>query len=246
MMHTLSATERAAPPAKTGRGVFVTGTSTAIGKTVVAGGIAAALHARGVNVGVMKPIQTGERPGDAAFLRRASGVSDSLELINPCYLDAPLAPAVAASLGYGTVDIPAVKAAFHELARRHQFMIVEGIGGLLVPLQEDYYVADLIKALDLPALVVARPVLGTINHTLLTVRQAQSAGIRVLGTIINGYPADPDLAERTAVEAIEHYSGLPVLGTLPYLPTINVAAGIMEGLLEAVRRYVRVEEILGS
>ncbi len=244
-MQTTPTVQREESPAKTAKGIFVTGTNTGIGKSVVAGGIAAALRARGVDVGVMKPIQTGERPGDAAFLRRAAGVTDPLEQINPCYLDAPLAPAVAASLGYGTVDIPAIIEAFRQLSRTHEFMIVEGIGGLLVPLQENYYVADLIKALELPSLVVARPVLGTINHTLLTIRQAQSAGIRVLGTIINGYPADPDLAERTAVEAIEHYSGLPVLGTLPYLPTINVAAGILDGLLEAVRRYVRMEAILG-
>lgn len=245
-MHTLSATVKDASPAKTARGIFVTGTNTGIGKTVVAGGLAAALRAGGMDVGVMKPIQTGERPGDAAFLRRAAGVSDSLELINPCYLDAPLAPAVAASLGFGAVDIPAIMTAFRQLSQAHDFMVVEGIGGLLVPLKEDYYVADLIKAIQLPALVVARPVLGTINHTLLTIRQAQSQGIRVLGTIVNGYPAAPDLAERTAVEAIEQYSGLPVLGTLPYLPTVNVAAGIMDGLLEAVRRYMRVEDILAA
>lgn len=245
-MQTIASTATVASPAKTGRGIFVTGTNTGIGKTVVTGGLAAVLRARGINVGVMKPIQTGERPGDAAFLRRAAGVTDPIELINPCYLDAPLAPAVAAGLGYGKVDIPAVMGAFHKLSRVHDFMLVEGIGGLLVPLQEGYYVVDLISALGLPALVVARPVLGTINHTLLTIRQAQSAGIRVIGTVINGYPADPVLAERTAVEAIEHYSGLPVLGTIPNLPTINVSAGILDGLLEAFRRHMRLEGILGA
>lgn len=228
------------------RGIFITGTSTGIGKTIVAGGLAAALRARGVDVGVMKPVQTGGRPGDAAFLQRAAGLTDPLSLVNPCYLDAPLAPAVAVSLGYGQVEIPLILEAFRELSGRHKFMVVEGIGGLLTPIQERFYLADLILAMELPAIVVARPGLGTINHTLLTIRQAQSMGIHVLGTIVNGYPAKPDLAEKTSVEAIESHSGLPVFGTLPHLPGVDTAAGIMDGLVEAVRRYIRLEEILGS
>lgn len=232
-----------ASPAKP-RGVFITGTDSGVGKTVVAAGLAAALRAQGWDVGVMKPVQTGERPGDAAFLGQAAGVGDPLELINPCYLGAPLAPAVAASLGYGRVDIPLILEAFRELCRRHQFLVVEGIGGLLVPLQDGFYVADLIVALELPAIIVARPTLGTINHTLLTIRQAQSAGIRVLGTVISGYPQKPDLAEETNPQAIERYSHRPVLGILPYLPQLDVAAGRLEGLAEAVGQRVKLEEII--
>lgn len=213
---------------------------------MVAGGLAAALRARGLDVGVMKPVQTGGYPGDAAFLRQAAGVTDSLDLINPCYLEVPLAPALAAALGHGRVDIPHILEAFQELSRRHPFLVVEGIGGLLVPLQESFYVADLMLALGLPAMVVARPALGTINHTLLTIRQAQSAGIRVLGTIISDYPPQPGLAEETNPQAIERYSGLPILGLLPHLPGVDVAAGRLEGLAEAVGRYVRLEEILGA
>ncbi|MDP2727309.1 MAG: dethiobiotin synthase [Dehalococcoidia bacterium] len=230
---------------RSGRGVFVTGTDTGVGKTVVAGGLAAALAARGMNVGVMKPIQAGGRRGDVAFLQRAAGTADPIDLINPCYLDAPVAPAVAVDLGYGQVDIPLILGAFQELCRRHDFIVVEGIGGLLVPLQDGYYVADLILALGLPTILVARPGLGTINHTLLTIRQAQASAIEVLGTIINGYPARPDLAERTNAEAIERFSGLPVLGLLPHLPRVDTAVGVMEGLAEAVGRYLNLETILG-
>ncbi|MDP2935542.1 MAG: dethiobiotin synthase, partial [Dehalococcoidia bacterium] len=165
------------PSRQPARGIFVTGTDTGVGKTVVAAGLAAALKARGVNVGVMKPVQTGDYPGDAAVLRLAAGVDDPLNLILPCYLQAPLAPAVAALLGDRPVSPALIMEAFQELCQRHEFMIVEGVGGLMVPLLDGYSVADLIVAMGLPALVVARPGLGTINHTLLTIKQAQSVGI---------------------------------------------------------------------
>lgn len=213
---------------------------------MVAAGLAAALKSRGTNVGVMKPVQTGDYPGDAAFLREAAGAADSLDLVLPCYLPAPLAPAVAARIGHGRVDIPKVLDAFQELCRRHDFLVVEGIGGLLVPLEDGRYVVDLIAAMALPAIVVARPGLGTINHTLLTIRQARAAGIRVLGTIINGYPAQPDLVEKTNPEAIRRHSGLPVLGVLPLLPKIDTTGEGLEGLVEAVNKHVRLEEILGA
>lgn len=226
------------------RGIFVTGTDTGVGKTVVAAGLAAALKARGVNVGVMKPVQTGDYPGDAAVLRLAAGVDDPLKLILPCYLQAPLAPAVAASLGDRPVSPTLIMEGFHELCRRHEFMIVEGVGGLMVPLLDGYSVADLIIAMGLPALVVARPGLGTINHTLLTIKQAQSAGIRVLGTVINGCTDQPDLAERTNPQAIERYSGLPVLGLLPCLTGVDLENWRMDGLSESIARFVQVEKLL--
>ena len=234
------------PESESPRGVFITGTDTGVGKTVVASGLAAALQCQGLDVGVMKPVQAGDYPGDAALLQRAAGVADPLDLINPCYLDASLAPAVAAGLGHGRVDIARILEAFHELRRRHKFLVVEGVGGLLVPLEDGFSVADLILALGLPAVVVARPGLGTINHTLLTVRQAHAAGIRVLGTIINGYPEEPDLAERTNPQAIEKYSGLPVLGTIPHFPALSTDREGLRGLAEAVGRCVKVEEIIGT
>ena len=228
------------------RGVFVTGTDTGVGKTVVAAGLAAALKARGVDVGVMKPVQAGDYPGDAAYLRRAAGVADTLRLVVPCYLPAPVAPAVAADMGHGTVDLSKILDAFQELCGRHEFMVVEGIGGLLVPLQDGLFVAGLVAAMGLPAVVVARPGLGTINHTLLTIRQAQAEGIRVIGTIINGYADQPDLAEKTNPQAIKKHSGLPVLGLLHYLPGLDLARGSLEGLVEAINRDVSLEDILAG
>jgi dethiobiotin synthetase len=228
------------------RGFFVTGTDTGVGKTVVAAGLAAALKARGLDVGVMKPVQTGGRSEDAAFLAQAAAATDEPHLVNPCCLEFPLAPAVAAAIARQPVPIAQILEAFHELRRRHQIMIVEGVGGLLVPIAQDYYVSDLIRDLGLPALVVARAGLGTINHTLLTIREGQRAGIRVLGTIINAYPAAAGLAEETNPEAIQRHSGLPILGVIPVLPGLDVASCSMEGLAEAVAGAVNLEGLLWS
>lgn len=202
--------------------LFVTGTDTGVGKTVVAAGIAAALARRGVDVGVMKPVATGgvRRNGrlvseDAEFLRRAACVSDPLDFINPVCLAAPLAPLYAARR---PLDLSPVWKAWRALTGRHRTLIVEGIGGLLVPLRRRFAVAHLVRHLGLPLLIVARPTLGTINHTALTALAARSFGLRVIGVVIN-YPEDfrRGAAERGAPSALEAAANAPVLAEVPYL-----------------------------
>jgi dethiobiotin synthetase len=195
-------------------GLFVTGTDTGVGKTVVAAAIAALLHRAGVDVGVMKPVQTGEWGGDAAYLAAAAGVDDRLDLVNPARFAAPVAPSVAAALENRRVDVPAILAAGRRLCRRHRFMVIEGAGGLAVPLAGAYLMRDLAQDLGLPLLVVARPSLGTINHTLLTVHFARAGGLPVHGIVINDMPANPGIAEQTGAAVIEELSGLPVLAVL--------------------------------
>lgn len=204
------------------RGLFVTGTDTGVGKTVVTAALAAALRRRGLDAGVMKPVQTGaeERDGnlyapDAAFLQAVSGVEDPPEWICPVRLRAPLAPSVAAELEGTEVSLTAIQEAYAQLAARHALILVEGAGGICVPLRNDYLMSDLARDLDLPVLVVARPSLGTINHTVLTVQYARSAGLQVVGVLINNYPAEPGLAERTSPAVIERLAGVPVLGCVP-------------------------------
>jgi dethiobiotin synthetase len=180
-------------------GVFVTGTDTDCGKTIVAGGIARALLHKGFNVGVMKPIATWgdprREPGgrkrwiseDALHLRQAAATSDSLDLINPICYKAALAPWPAARMERKNVDLERVYHAFRELSQRHDFLVVEGVGGLMVPLKRDYFVLDMIARMHLAALVVAHPDLGTINHTLLTVDALKKAGIPLAGVVINNW-----------------------------------------------------------
>ena len=180
-------------------GVFVTGTDTDCGKTLIAGGIARALLKKRFNVGVMKPVATWGDPrrvpgagtrwisDDALHLRQAAATSDSLDLINPICFKAAMAPWPAARLEKRTIDINRVMAAFRELQRRHDFVVAEGVGGLMVPVKRDLFIRDLIQRMHLPALVVARPDLGMLNHTLLTVAALKTAGIPLAGIVINNF-----------------------------------------------------------
>ncbi|MDQ7778856.1 MAG: dethiobiotin synthase [Planctomycetota bacterium] len=202
------------------RGVFITGTDTGVGKTVVAAGIARALKSRGLNVGVMKPVATGAiRQGkrlvnpDVLFLRDAIGLRDPLGLINPVCLMYPLAPAVAARLGRQRIDLARIAAAFVKLRRMHDVLVVEGIGGLLVPIKSGYFVVDMAREFGLPLLVVARPTLGTINHVALTLECARSRGLDIAGVVLNYHADFPrGLAEKTNRKTIEEYCGARFLG----------------------------------
>ncbi len=209
-------------------GLFITGTDTGVGKTLVAAGLAAWCRAHGIDVGVMKPVATGGlRLGnrwvspDAKLLAAAAGADDSLELVNPvCYRD-PLAPYAASLRSLQPVDWPAMRRAFEAMMARHQFLIVEGIGGLLVPLSRRRTVLDLIHVFRLPCLIVSRLRLGTLNHTLLTVRQAEHEGVSVVGVVLNAEEpptadADARLAERTNPSVLRACLPVPLLGVLPY------------------------------
>lgn len=201
------------------RSILVTGTDTGIGKTVVAAGLAAALRRRGVDVGVMKPVASGARRGvsdDAVYLRRTAGVGDPLELVNPLLFKAPLAPSVAAEVEKRRVDLRPVYAAYRELLRRHEGVVLEGVGGLLVPIRPRWTVAHFARKLRLPLLVVVRPKLGTLNHTALTVLAARAFGLRIYGLVVNF--AEPGGSDRRTWSALEGETGLPVLGVLPHRP----------------------------
>jgi len=214
-------------------GVFVTGTDTGVGKTVVAGALAGALWQRGVDAGVLKPIQCGLTPTpsgpvatDARFLLAAAGLEEPLEAACPWQLPAPLAPSVAASLAGVELTLEGLLDGWRRARSEHKFVVVEGVGGLAVPVSETLLVSDLAAALGLPLLVVARPNLGTLNHTLLTVEFARAQGLDVLGIVLSRLrPEPPAEAERTNPAEIARLTGAPVLGTLPYCPGVDVEAG---------------------
>lgn len=204
-----------------GKAIFVAGTDTGVGKTIVTAALARLLHNQGVNVGVMKPVTSGcaERGDslvseDAELLAWAAGVPLDEECA-PYSLRAPIAPSVAASRENVRIDFSRIRNAFETLLTRHDFVLVEGAGGLMVPLSGGLMVADLVLALKVPLLVVARPNLGTINHTVLTCFAAKQLGIDVRGTIVNSYPDKPDTAEEYAPHLIDSLSGAPLLGVFP-------------------------------
>lgn len=219
-------------------GIFVTATDTGVGKTVVAAGLAASLHRLGADVGVMKPIATGAAhdpaglySADARFLARAVGLEREGPDNNPICLEPPLAPLAAAESEKVSLDLSRVWASFQRLKKQHDFLIVEGIGGLRVPLTEDFDVRDLLQRMGLPVLVVGRAGLGTINHTLLTLDALRARKIHVLGVVLNAGRHPMDLSAASNAAMIQRCSGIPVLAEIPRLPEVDVESGQMEGLL---------------
>ena len=208
------------------RGVFITGTDTGVGKTAIAAGLATALRGRGLNVGVMKPIATGGAPSpDALALKAAAATDDDLALINPVCLTEPLAPSVAAQIDGVEIDLSAIWEAHEELKQRHEVLIVEGVGGWLVPLGDGATTADLAVQLGWPVLVVARPGLGTINHTLLTLDAIRRRELPVLGVVINRFDdAVATTADRTNPDQIEQSGHVKVLAIVPDLTAADPAA----------------------
>jgi dethiobiotin synthetase len=215
------------------KGIFVTGTDTNVGKTWVAAGLTAVLRQKGVRAAYFKPIQSGcpledgrLAPTDARLAKELAGLPEPLELLTPICLHLPLAPAVAAEQEGRAIDLAPAAQALQELAGRYDYLVAEGAGGLYVPLiGRRFLVLDLVQWLKLPLLVVARAGLGTINHTVLTVKAAEQAGIAVAGVVLNRYPAKPGLAEETNPEVIEALAGTAVLGLIPEVKEIETPAG---------------------
>lgn len=232
------------------KGFFITGTDTGAGKTVVAGALIKAAQALGLKVCGMKPLETGCKkingelfPSDGDFLRRMAGVYEPLSLITPCTYENPLAPMVAADIEEKPADMDAMKNSFKKLSEKYESVIVEGIGGLLVPITRNYFVLDLIKEIDLPVIITAKAGLGTINHTLLTLNCALANNINVAGIIINyNQPSQVTIAENTNMQAIKELGSVPVIGSFPYLAEVSdktLAKAALENLdINVLKKYL--------
>ncbi len=203
-----------------GRGIFVTGTDTGVGKSLVSAALARFLVGKGIRVGVMKPVESGvpdpQRLGaDGELLRWAAGCEAPEALISPCRLRQPLAPSLAAHLAGTPIDIDGLVSAAKQLLDRYEFVIIEGAGGLMVPLRETFLIGDLACRIGLPLLTVCRPDLGTLNHTLLTLHAARCWGLRATGLVVNGMPAMPGLAEHHAPAMLGALGAVDVWQVLP-------------------------------
>jgi dethiobiotin synthetase len=221
------------------RGCFVTGTDTGVGKTVVGCALVEALRERELDVGVMKPIETGvgpQGPLDAIALAEAAGVDDPLEQVCPVRLALPTAPSVAAAAEGRRVDLAAVRTSYDALRARHDWLLVEGAGGLLVPIGPGYDMADLARELALPLLVVARARLGTVNHTRLTLEAIERRGLPLAGVVVSHGPVALTSADLANLGALRELLGARLVGELPALaPEDGVPAGAIdvEALLRA-------------
>jgi dethiobiotin synthetase len=210
------------------RGLFVTGTDTGAGKTVLAGAIVAALAARGERVRPLKPVLTGleeprdpDWPPDHELLAAAAGVpADTVALRR---YDPPVSPHLAASLSGRPLRVAELVEEVRAAGAEGETLVVEGVGGLLVPLGEGWDVLRFAAAVGLPVVVAARPGLGTINHTLLTLQAARAAGLRVLCVVLTPWPAQPDVIEASNRETIASL-GQVAVATLPSIASAEAEA----------------------
>ncbi len=201
----------------TARGFFVTGTDTNVGKTVVSCALLRGLRRAGVDVGAMKPIETGvgpKGPLDAQALREAAGNQDTLDEVCPLRFALPAAPNVAARAEGASIDLSQIEAGFSRLASRHSAVLVEGAGGLLVPTTDSETMGDLARRLDLPLLVVARAALGTINHTRLTLAVAEAQGLDVVGVVVSHADGALSAADESNLACLRDWLGTRLLGEI--------------------------------
>jgi dethiobiotin synthetase len=212
---------------RTTQTIFVTATDTGVGKTVVTAALAVALRGHGQSVGVMKPVETGvgkSRRSDAARLVQAAQVRDPQSLVTPYSFRLPVAPRDAARAERRTIHLSTVRDAVQKLQTLHDYLLVEGVGGLHVPLTAKADVLDLIELLDVPAIVVGHAALGGVNHALLTLHALRRRKIPILAMVMNrSAPARTSLArrqERSTVRLIREHAGVPVIGPLPHVPKL--------------------------
>jgi dethiobiotin synthetase len=222
------------------QGLFITGTDTGVGKTVVTASILAWLRHQGLNPGAMKPIETGldgecssSANSDALFLMECGGIEDDLTHVCPIRLKTAVSPYQAGLIENRALEPEMILSAYRTLSVKYDWMLVEGIGGVRVPITRNYGVVDLMRDMGLPVVVVARYQLGTLNHTLLTLDTLKQNSIPVKGVIFNRCePESPDTLEQAQPSLIEELSGAKVLGELPYIDHLSTQSFSPEKLKE--------------
>ncbi|MEW6571816.1 MAG: dethiobiotin synthase [Nitrospirota bacterium] len=232
------------------KGFFVTGTDTGVGKTIIAAALISILRRLSLKVCGMKPIETGcirdkntLVPSDGTFLRTFADMSEDIEFVTPCCFENPLAPFAASQIEGRQVDFEKIWQAYTSLKTNCDVVVIEGIGGLLVPITNDYYVLDLAKNFGLPVIITAKPGLGTLNHTMLTVRYGLKEGLVMAGVIINySYPPENTPAEDTNARIIRRICPIPLIGTFPHLDKIDRGlieeAALQQLDIDIIKRYL--------
>ena len=207
-------------------GLFITATDTGVGKTVVVAALALALKHKGLNVAVMKPIESGFDPShpdksDAERLRSLIMPTQSLDVVCPYRLAPPLAPLAAARKSREAIDFSVITSAYHELSKHHDLIFVEGVGGVMAPISPDHTVRDLIGVLGLPSILIGRTALGGVNHMLLSLEALHTHHIGVVGMVLNHSDGEPEsntqlLQHDSTIELIRELRDVPVFGPLTF------------------------------
>lgn len=216
--------------------LFITGTDTGVGKTHVTARLLRALRARGVDAVGFKPLCCGSRD-DAEALRAASDHALELNEVNPVWLRAPAAPYTAALIENRSIDLDLIRDVFTRLCARHATVLVEGVGGWLVPILRDYTMGDLAAGWSLPVVVVAANRLGALNHTALTTSAVRAAGVSCVGIILNDGPRAAPTADEDDVQTIARTTNASVLADWLNIPVLACVEPNQSDLSSAVSKW---------
>lgn len=226
------------------KSLFITGTNTGVGKTVVCGCLARFLSRQGINVGIQKWVSTGNKytsediEYSLALQGRSIDKSDDPTLLSPYTFDFPSSPHLAAELEGEKISLGKIKKSYYALLDRHDLLLVEGVGGVLVPLTRDYLLIDLMADLALPVLIVAHSGLGTINHSLLTIEALRKRNINIVGMVFNFAGEGDRIIEDDNMKIIAHLGGIHVFGSLPKVDSQEMLIERFELIGENIHRSV--------
>jgi|TARA_B100000959_G_scaffold57286_1_gene59822 dethiobiotin synthetase len=207
---------------------FITGTDTDVGKTYITAGLAVTLRKMGLDVGVMKPFAAGtaQQKGflseDIEILSKAAQVNDPENLINPQFFKISASPYTAWKKLKIKPKIPTILSSFKKLSKLHETILVEGMGGVMTPILRDYYITNLIKDMKIPAILVTRSKVGTVNHTIMTVKMCEKYKIPIKGIIINNFDMGYPVKQLTS--DLQNLTGIKVLGSIPFLKDLSDAS----------------------
>ncbi|MGY5151737.1 MAG: dethiobiotin synthase [Candidatus Nitrosopumilus sp. bin_6a] len=210
------------------KSLFITGTDTDVGKTYITAGLAVSFQKMGVDVGVMKPFAAGfaQKKGykseDVEILLRAANALDPENLVNPQFFPIPASPFTAWKNLKTKPKIPLIISSFKKLSKLHDMILVEGMGGIMTPILKEYYVTNLIKDMKIPTVIVTRSKVGTINHTIMTVKMCEKYKIPVKGIIINNFDSGYPVNELT--RDLKSLTQVPVLGSIPFINDMSNAS----------------------
>ena len=208
------------------KSLFITGTDTDVGKTYVTAGLAVTLRKMKVDVGIMKPFAAGKaqkkgyKSEDVEILSKAAQVCEPESLVNPQFFAMAASPYTASKSLNVKVKKATVLSSFKKLSKLHQMTLVEGMGGIMTPILKNYYITDLIKEMKLPAVIVTRTKVGTVNHTIMTVKMCQKYKIPIKGIIINNFDSD-GYSVKSLKRDLQNLAGVPILGAIPYIEDLS-------------------------
>ena len=208
------------------KSLFITGTDTDVGKTYVTAGLAVTLRKMGIDVGIMKPFAAGtpQKKGfkseDVEILSKSAQVSDPENLMNPQFFKMAASPYTASKSLKVKVNVNSILSSFKKLSKLHSMLLVEGMGGIMTPILKNYFVTNLIKEMKIPAVIVTRSKVGTVNHTIMTCKMCEKYKIPIKGIIINNFDSD-GYQIKTLKRDLQSLTGVPILGTIPYIENLS-------------------------